>query len=128
MWMMWIKRIGWVLSLGCLLGCAALEGPRLHVQGTEALERGEYAEAREALSRAALLVEHPSQASQVQNHLGLAYLGEGENELAALAFRRAIDLDCRNEAAKHNLEVITEPPSGLAGNRPAEDSNRGELR
>ncbi len=128
MWAMWVKRIGWVLSLVCSIGCGALEGPRLHVQGTEALERGEYSEAREALSQAAVLVEHPTQASQVQNHLGLAYLGEGKNELAAQAFRRAIDLDCRNEAAKHNLEVIAGTRSGSAGNGQAEGSNRGELR
>jgi Flp pilus assembly protein TadD len=128
MWVMWTKRVGLLLILGCLAGCGALEGPRLHVQGTEALERGQYSQAREALSRAAVLVEHPPQASQVQNHLGLAYLGEGENELATQSFRRAIDLDCRNEAAKHNLEVIAGTRSDTAGNRQAEELNKGGLR
>jgi Tfp pilus assembly protein PilF len=128
MWVMWTKRIVLVLSLSGLAGCGAFEGPRLHVQGTEALERGEYSEARDALSRAAVLVEHPSQASQVQNHLGLAYLGEGDKALAEQSFRRAIDLDCRNEAAQHNLEVVLRRPGDTVGNRQAEELSRGELQ
>jgi len=123
MWMIWIKRIGFVLSLCGLAACTSWEGPRLHVQGTQALERGEYSQARETLSRAAALVEHPAQASQVENHLGLAYLGEGEEGLAVEAFRRAIDLDCRNEAAKHNLEIVTGERSEVTGIQTGESSD-----
>jgi len=91
-----------------LLGCASLEGGRLYVRGTEAMERGEYVSAVDSLSRAAELVTHPPQASKVKNHLGLAYLGEGERSLALDAFRRAVDLDCRNEAAQQNLDAVAE--------------------
>ena len=87
-------------------GCTSIEGGRLYVRGTEALERGEYGIAVDSLSRAAELITHPSQASNVQNHLGLAYLGEGERSLALDAFHRALALDCRNEAAQQNLDAV----------------------
>lgn len=128
MWMDRLKRIGWVLCLGGLLACSVLEGPRLHVQGTEALERGDYAQAREKLSQAAELVEHPRAASQVQNHLGLAYLGEGNPELASAAFQQAIELDCRNEEAQYNLDVVAQSqPIGAQGQQ-VDRGNGGERR
>ncbi len=94
------------------VGCTSFEGGRLYVRGTEALERGEYGSAVDSLSRAAELISHPSQASKVQNHLGLAYLGDGERRLAVEAFHRALALDCRNEAAQQNLDAVagTEEP------------------
>ncbi len=46
------------------------------------------------------------EASEVQNHLGLAYQAAGRGRDAELAFRRAVALDCGNAAAVENLRVV----------------------
>ena len=95
-----------VLAIGAcalLLACGAVEGARLYHEGTEALERGDSAQAVRALESAA---ERAPEASEVQNHLGLAYLAEGRRGEAILAFERAVELDCDNAAARHNLELL----------------------
>jgi len=81
-------------------GCASLEGARLYARGTDALERGELGPAIVALERAASLVP---EASEVHNHLGLAYARSGREGEALRQFERAVELDCDNEAALHNL-------------------------
>ena len=62
------------LALGLVLvaapGCASFAGARLYRSGSQALERGDAEQAIADLERAAELVPH---ASEVQNHLGLAY-------------------------------------------------------
>lgn len=88
--------------LAVLSGCASLEGARLYNRGTEALDRGEPARAAADLERAAELVP---QASEVQNHLGLAYAALGRDADAERAFRRAVELDCDNAAARENLHA-----------------------
>jgi len=90
-----------VLLLG-LVGCASLEGARLYRSGTSALDHGEPERAVADLERAALLVP---QASEVQNHLGLAYAQLGRSQAAERAFRRAVELDCENAAARENLHA-----------------------
>lgn len=82
------------------LGCASYRGARLYQQGSAALERGEVDRAVVDLERAATLVPH---ASEIQNHLGLAYYAAGRDDDALRAFRRAVELDCDNEQAAHNL-------------------------
>ena len=69
---------------------------------TEALDRGDTASAISDLERAAELMPH---ASEIQNHLGLAYAADGREDAALLAFRRAVALDCRNRAAQRNLRA-----------------------
>jgi Flp pilus assembly protein TadD len=93
-----------VLLFLCLfgLGCASLRGARLYASGSDALERGEVEVAIERLERAAALVPH---ASEIQNHLGLAYARAGRPDDARRAFTRAVELDCRNAAARHNLKA-----------------------
>ena len=86
-----------------LFGCSAIEGARLYREGTQALERGDAASAVRALEGAA---ERAPEASEVQNHLGLAYLASGRRGDALLAFERAVALDCDNAAARHNLDVV----------------------
>ena len=81
-------------------GCASLQGARLYQQGTAALDRGDVDQAVSDLERAAALAP---QASEVQNHLGLAYTAAGRDDDALRAFRRAVDLDCDNAAAVQNL-------------------------
>lgn len=98
------RSIARVLSvLGLLVaGCASLEGARLYARGTDALERGELGPAIAALERAATLVP---EASEVHNHLGLAYARSGREGEALREFDRAVELDCDNDAARHNLDA-----------------------
>jgi Flp pilus assembly protein TadD len=83
-----------------LAGCATWRGARLYTSGSEALERGDLPRAIAELEEASTLVPH---ASEVQNHLGLAYAAAGRDADALRAFRRAVDLDCDNAAAQENL-------------------------
>ena len=94
-----------VCTLAALLcaGCAAIDGAQLYREGTQALERGDAERAVIALERAA---ERAPRASEVHNHLGLAYLALGRRGEARLAFERAVALDCENRAARHNLEIV----------------------
>ena len=96
-------RLAAALAVGlALCGCASFQGARLYRSGTDALERGETARAIADLERAAGLVRH---ASEVQNHLGLAYEAAGRPEAAQRAFERAVELDCNNAAALYDQEV-----------------------
>jgi len=92
------------------VGCATYQGARLYTSGTEALDRGDTTRAIADLERAAELVPH---ASEIQNHLGLAYAAEGRDREALRAFRRAVALDCNNQAARRNLRAA-EAPETLA--------------
>ncbi len=85
-----------------LVGCTSLRAARLYGSGTEALDRGNVELAIVDLERAAQLAPG---ASEVQNHLGLAYAAAGRDADALAAFRRAVELDCDNEAAATNLRV-----------------------
>lgn len=96
-------RLAGVLALAvAAAGCASFRGARLYESGTHALEGGDDARAIQQLERAAALVPH---ASEIQNHLGLAYLGAGRRDEALAAFRHAVALDCDNQAARQNLRA-----------------------
>lgn len=90
-------------------GCAdwppvrSLEAARYYARGTQALERGDAATAIRALERASAL--QPT-ASEIQNHLGLAYWEGSRRDDALLALERAVALDCDNRAAQANLEQL----------------------
>lgn len=75
----------------------------MYTSGSQALERGDSARAVADLERASELLP---EASEVQNHLGLAYQAAGRSSDAELAFRRAVSLDCTNTAAAENLRVV----------------------
>ena len=114
-----VTRATWVgvlwVGLLVLSGCAegprramgrAMDGARFYSAGTRSLEAGDAATAVAELSRAADLVPH---ASEIQNHLGMAYWTLGELSAAESAFDQALVLDCENEAARLNRErLITE--------------------
>ncbi len=85
-----------------VLGCNTFQGARLYQSGTAALDRGDAPRAIADLERAAALAP---QASEVQNHLGLAYLKAGRRVDAVQSFERAVALDCENAAAAHNLAI-----------------------
>ena len=91
-----------LLALAAAGGCASLDGWRLYVSGTEALDAGQPTRAVADLERAATLVP---EASEIQNHLGLAYAAAGRDADALRAFERAVELDCDNQAAVANLEA-----------------------
>ncbi|HME71957.1 MAG TPA: hypothetical protein VKM54_19105 [Myxococcota bacterium] len=112
--------------LGALLasslpGCASFEGARLYERGTQALDRGDASAAIADLEHAAQLVP---QSSEIQNHLGLAHEAAGHDEAALLAFQRAVELDCSNEAAQQNLAAAEARRARLAAR--AAESARSE--
>lgn len=100
-----------LFAVGVGLGCSAWRGARLYQSGTNALRQGDVDASVSDLERAAELVPH---ASEVQNHLGLAYEADGRETDALAAFERAVDLDCDNVAAQTNLSRLRgELPSPL---------------
>ncbi len=82
---------------------ASMQGARHYAAGSEALDRGDATTALHELREAARLVPH---ASEIQNHLGIAYWREGDLALARAAFETALELDCENEAARRNLDRL----------------------
>ena len=83
-------------------GCATVRAAELYQSGTAALEEGQPARAIRDLERAA---DRLPEASEIQNHLGLAYEAAGREADALAAFRRAVELDCDNQPAQHNLSL-----------------------
>ncbi len=88
-----------LLAVG-LVGCTGFRAARLYQQGTAALNAGDAVAAISQLGEAARL---QPEASEIQNHLGLALVETGQHAKALAAFRRAVDLDCSNVAAARNL-------------------------
>ena len=107
-----MRRTLFTALLLMLLGvsaCAPIRASRLYVSGTKALDRGDLTHAVDDLEQAAALVP---EASEVQNHLGLAYGAAGRDEDALAAFERAVALDCDNQAAQQNLRAAESRASG----------------
>jgi Flp pilus assembly protein TadD len=92
-----------LLASGAPGGCAKFEAARLYDSGTAAIESGDSARAIADLERAATLAPD---ASEIQNHLGIAYQAAGRDSQAADAFERALELDCDNTAARTNLDRL----------------------
>lgn len=95
-------RIVLAFAVALTFGCAAVDGHRHFEAGNAALDRGDAALAVAELERAAALVP---EASEVQNHLGIAYAAAGRSADALAAFERAVALDCDNRAAAENLRA-----------------------
>ena len=87
--------------------CASWEGARLYTSGSRALDQGDSERAIRDLERAAELAP---EVSEVQNHLGIAYLQAGRRDDALAAFERAVVLDCSNAAASANLDRLRAAP------------------
>jgi Flp pilus assembly protein TadD len=85
---------------GLLLGCTSWRAARLYQSGTAALDSGRIELALAELEAASRL---RPEASEIQNHLGLAHLAAGDRNAARRAFVRAVELDCDNVAAQRNL-------------------------
>ncbi len=97
-------RVVWLaLAAACLaIGCTTLGAARLYATGTAALDQGDTSRAIADLERAAELAPD---ASEIQNHLGLAYQDAGRHPDALRSFERAVELDCENAAARENLSA-----------------------
>jgi Flp pilus assembly protein TadD len=85
------------------LGCTSWRAAKLYQSGTAELDAGRVARALEDLSEAARL---KPDASEIQNHLGLARLAAGDRAAAREAFERAVAIDCDNPAARRNLAAV----------------------
>ena len=93
-----------IVETGCeSTSMRAIRGARHYAAGTQALTRSDGVLAIAELERAADLVPH---ASEIQNHLGLAYWSDGRAQAAGLAFEKAIELDCDNVVARANFERL----------------------
>ncbi len=99
-----------VLLVALVSGCA-FRAARLYGSGTGALDRGDPGRAIAELEQAAALAP---QASEIQNHLGLAYDAAGREAEARDAFERALELNCDNHAARENLLVLRSRSHPLA--------------
>ena len=100
--------MGTLIFVSTTIGCEstpirAIRGARHYSAGTEALTQSDPDRAIAELERAADLVPH---ASEIQNHLGLAYWSGGRTQAARVAFETAIELDCENKSAQANLEYL----------------------
>lgn len=107
-----------LLSLG-VAGCTGFRAARLYQEGTVALNAGD---AEFAIVRLGEAERLEPDASQIQNHLGLAFAATGQHEKALSAFQRAVDLDCSNAAAVHNL-AAAESGRALAKREPPGESS-----
>lgn len=93
-----------------VFGCASFRAAQLYQSGTRALDRGDVAVAVRDLEAAQHLAP---EASEIQNHLGLAYRADGRPADARIAFARAVELDCENTAAQRNLDASHRGALGL---------------
>ncbi len=84
-----------LMTLAGLAGCARWQAAQLYGSGTDALDRGDLERAIEDLERAATLAPD---ASEVQNHLGIAYGAAGRRE-ESLARSKAASDSSRRPAA-----------------------------
>lgn len=107
-----LRQIGplcpWVVALALsTIACStsspvrSIRAARYYASGTRALEHGDAQIAIADLERAVALMPD---ASEIHNHLGLAYWSDEREEAAVREFERAVELDCDNEAARANLE------------------------
>ena len=93
-------------------GCQAWHAAQLYHAGTGALDAGRFDRAVVLLERAA---QAQPRASEIRNHLGIAYALRGDAARAEAAFERAIRLDCDNGAARRNLRALRAGKLGPRG-------------
>jgi len=91
-----------VAGLGAF-ACSSFRAAELYQGGSAALDAGEPERAIAQLRAAEALAP---EASEIQNHLGLAYREAGQPLAARAAFERALELDCENRAARNNLRAL----------------------
>lgn len=89
-------------AVGCstLPPVRAIRAARYYAAGTQALEHGDARVAIAELERAVALMPD---ASEIHNHLGLAYWSDARDDAALRELERAVELDCDNQEARVNL-------------------------
>ena len=94
-----------IFASGCssLPPVRAIRAARHYAAGTKALDRGDAASAIAELERAVVLMP---EASEIHNHLGLAYWSDARNDDALRELERAVALDCDNDEARVNLALF----------------------
>lgn len=90
-----------VISTGLSPGCSTYRAAQLYQTGTASIGTIGSTKAVTDLERAVFLAPH---ASQIRNHLGIAYIEVGRFRDAIQAFESAVRLDCDNFAAFQNLK------------------------
>jgi len=110
-----IARITTFALVIAISGCASHRAAMLYRDGTRELDAGRHEQARARLEEAARLAPD---ASQIQNHLGLALAAGGDHAAALAAFERAVELDCDNASASRNLEAARQRAAAQLGARP----------
>ena len=92
-----------LLMVGVVICGCTPTGPRALLKGEKLIQQGKYAEAIEQLQMAVRLI--PTNA-QAWNHLGLAYHGHKQPELAIKAYRQAVASNKDLAAARYNLGCL----------------------
>lgn len=117
----------WLVLLALFaVGCSSLppvrafRAARYYADGTRALERGDAQVAIAELERAVALMPL---ASEIHNHLGLAYWSDERDDAALRELERAVELDCDNEEARVNLARLRAARAPVVTER--SDSNGG---
>ena len=102
-WSLWARVVLLGLSIGGLpMGCTP-SGPRALLDGERLIRQGQYAQAVKKLEVA---VEKLPKYAQAWNHLGLAYHGAQQPDLAVRAYQHALALDRNLVAAHFNLGCL----------------------
>lgn len=73
--------------------------------GSSYLSEQKYPQAEEAFLAG---LKNNSENSQLHDGLGVAYYQQGKKSLAAIEYRRAVDLDPSNQSAVQNLDLINQ--------------------
>ena len=97
------QLVGALVAGFAALGCSSFRAAELYQSGSAALDAGEPRRAIAQLRAAEALAP---EASEIQNHLGLAYREADQPLAARAAFERALELDCENRAARNNLRAL----------------------
>lgn len=110
-----------ILASGCasLPPVRAIRAARHYAAGTRALDRGDAVGAIAELERAVVLMPN---ASEIHNHLGLAYWSGARSADALRELERAVELDCDNDEARVNLALFRAARSARSE---GSDSNGG---
>src|SRR3954462_3491931 len=100
-----------ISGLVFLFGCTP-PGPRALLKGEKLIQEGKWEQAVLRLQEATQLLPNNAQA---WNHLGIAYHGNNQTELALKCYRTALSLDRNLAATRYNLGCLLLEQNDYAG-------------
>src|SRR3954465_11943625 len=100
-----------ISGLVLIFGCTP-PGPRALLKGEKLIQEGKWEQAVLRLQEATQLLPNNAQA---WNHLGIAYHGNNQVELALKCYRTALSLDRNLAATRYNLGCLLLEQNDLAG-------------